>query len=598
METMGSLRRTDMCGDLRISDEDKEVVLMGWVQKRRNLGGLTFVDLRDISGVSQIVFDDEVSKESFEKAQSLRGEFVIAVRGKVKERQSKNPDMLTGDVEVFAEELKIFSKSETPPIYIKDDDDVAENMRLKYRYLDLRKSRMQNILKTRHKITRIVRNFLDDNAFIDVETPMLTKPTPEGARDYLVPSRVHPGEFYALPQSPQLLKQLLMVAGYDRYYQITKCFRDEDLRANRQPEFTQIDMEMSFVDMEDVIEMNEKLIQKIFKEVRGIDLEIPFKRMCFDEAMGRFGSDKPDLRFGFELRELSDVLKDSEFKVFSGAIENGGAVKAINIKGYGDEFSRKGISKLEDTAKTFGAKGLAWIKLTDEGVTSPITKFLSEEEVNGIIEKTEAENGDLVLIVADTKSVVNTTLGNLRVHIANQLDIIDKDKYEILWVVDFPLFEYDEDENRYVAKHHPFTHPVDEDIELLATAPQKVRAKAYDIVINGDEIGGGSIRINDRDLQTKMFESLGLSEEVASEKFGFLLEAFKYGVPPHGGLAYGLDRFVMILTQTDNMRDVIAFPKTQSATCLLTDAPTTVDQEQLDELCIEFDIPEKSKEEK
>lgn len=590
MESMGKLRRTDMCGNMRIEDENKEVVLMGWVQKRRNLGGLTFVDLRDTTGISQIVFDEDVSEEAFEKAQELRGEFVIAVRGKVKERQSKNPDLPTGDIEIFAEELKILNKSETPPIYIKDEDDVAENMRLKYRYLDLRKPYMQKILKTRHQITKIIREFLDDKDFIDIETPMLTKPTPEGARDYLVPSRVHPGEFYALPQSPQLLKQLLMVAGYDRYYQITKCFRDEDLRANRQPEFTQIDMEMSFVDMEDVIDTNERLIQKIFKEVRGIDLKIPFNRMSFDEAMERFGSDKPDLRFGFELRDLGGVVGKSEFKVFSSAVESGGAVKAINIKGYGEEFSRKGISKLEDTAKTFGAKGLAWIKLNDEGVNSPIAKFLSDDEIKGIVEKMDAESGDLILIVADTKSVVHTTLGNLRVHIANKLDIIDKDNYEILWVVDFPLFEYDEDEDRYVAKHHPFTHPLEEDIELLGTNPEKVRAKAYDIVINGDEIGGGSIRISDRELQKKMFESLGLSEEVAEEKFGFLLEAFKYGVPPHGGLAYGLDRFVMILTQTDNMRDVIAFPKTQSATCLLTGAPTSVDDLQLEELRIGFNL--------
>lgn len=592
MENMGTLRRTDMCGNLRLSDEGKEVVLMGWVQKRRNLGGLIFADLRDTSGIAQVVFDDKVSKESFDKAEKLRGEYVIAVRGKVMERESKNAELPTGDVEIFAEELKILSEAETPPIYIKDNDDVAENMRLKYRYLDLRKPEMQNKLKTRHAITRVVRNFLDENGFIDVETPMLTKPTPEGARDYLVPSRVNEGAFYALPQSPQILKQLLMVSGFDRYYQITKCFRDEDLRANRQPEFTQIDMEMSFVDMEDVIDINEKLMQKIFKEVKGVDIALPLPRMSYQEVMDRFGSDKPDLRFGFELKDLGDVLKDSEFKVFSGAIQSGGKVKAINVNGYGEEFSRKAISKLEDVAKTFGAKGLAWIKLSEEEITSPISKFLSEEELSGIIAKMEAVPGDLILIVADKDSVVSTTLGNLRVHIAEKLDIIDKDRFEMLWVVDFPLFEYDEDEDRYVAKHHPFTHPVDEDIDLLETAPEKARAKAYDIVMNGDEIGGGSIRINNQDIQTKMFKALGFSEEEANDKFGFLLDAFKYGVPPHGGLAYGLDRLTMILTDTDNMRDVIAFPKTQSATCLLTGAPATVEDSQLDELSIKVNIVE------
>lgn len=590
MESMGNLRRTDMCGNLRIEDENKEVTLMGWIQKRRNLGGLTFVDLRDTTGISQIVFDDEISKEAFEKAQKLRSEYVIAIRGKVKERQSKNPDMPTGDIEIFAEELKILNKSETPPIYIKDDDEVSENMRLKYRYLDLRKPKMQNLLKTRHKVTKIIREFLDENNFIDVETPMLSKPTPEGARDYLVPSRVHPGEFFALPQSPQILKQLLMVAGFDRYYQIVKCFRDEDLRANRQPEFTQVDIEMSFVDVEDIININEKMIQKIFKEIKGMDIQIPFKRMSFKEAMERFGSDKPDLRFGFELKDLSDIVSKSQFQVFKSAIENNGAVRAININGYGDEYSRKKISKLEDTAKTFGAKGLAWIKITDEGINSPISKFLSESEINSIIERMEAKIGDLILIVADNKSTVYTVLGNLRIHIANQLEIIDKDKFEILWVVDFPLFEYDEDENRYVAKHHPFTHPIDEDIEILNKEPEKARAKAYDIVINGDEIGGGSIRINNSEIQSKMFEALGLNQEEVEDKFGFLLEAFKYGVPPHGGIAYGLDRLVMTLTKTENMRDVIAFPKTQSATCLLTDAPTGVEMDQLKELSIKVQL--------
>ncbi|AFS78736.1 aspartyl-tRNA synthetase AspS [Gottschalkia acidurici 9a] len=585
-ESMGNLRRTHMCGNLRIENEGEEVILMGWVQKRRNLGSLIFVDLRDTTGIMQVVFDSDVSEEAFNKADKIRGEYVLAIRGKVYKRQSINKEIPTGEVEVFVEELKILDKAETPPIYIKDNDEVAENMRLKYRYLDLRKPSMQNKLKTRHKATRIIREFLDDNHFVDVETPMLTKPTPEGARDYLVPSRVNAGRFYALPQSPQILKQLLMVSGMDRYYQITKCFRDEDLRANRQPEFTQVDIEMSFVDVEDIIEINEKLIQKLFKEIKNIDIELPLQRMSYAEAMERFGSDKPDIRFGFELKNLSDIVANSEFKAFSENIKNGGEVRAININGYGNEFSRKNISKLEDFAKTYGAKGLAWIKITDEEVTSPIAKFLSEEELNNIVERMDGKAGDLILIVGDKPSVVFTALGNLRVEIAERLNIIDENDYKLLWITEFPLFEYDEEEDRYVAKHHPFTHPVDEDIELLETAPEKARAKAYDIVINGDEIGGGSIRINNSELQTKMFKALGFTEEEATDQFGFLLEAFKYGTPPHGGIAYGLDRLTMILTNSDNIRDVIAFPKTQNATCLLTNAPAEVEESQLKEIHI------------
>ncbi len=595
-ESMGNLRRTDMCGNLREADIDREVTLMGWVQKRRNLGGLIFVDLRDTTGIMQIVFDEDVSEEAFKKADKIRGEFVLAVRGKIKKRMSINEGIPTGNVELFVEELKILDEAQTPPIYIKDNDEVSENMRLKYRYLDLRKPSMQEKLKTRHKIARIIRNFLDDNDFIDVETPMLTKPTPEGARDYLVPSRVNDGKFYALPQSPQISKQLLMVAGMDRYYQITKCFRDEDLRANRQPEFTQIDMEMSFVDVEDIISLNEKMIQKIFKEIKNVDIALPIKRMSFKEAMERFGSDKPDIRFGFELKDLSDIVENSEFKAFSENVKNGGNVRAININGYGDQFSRKQVSKLEDFAKTYGAKGLAWIKITDEGITSPISKFLSEDELNKIIERVEGQVGDLILIVADKPQVVYTALGNLRVEIAKRLDIIDKDRYELLWVTEFPLFEYDEDEDRYVAKHHPFTHPVDEDIDLLETHPEQMRAKAYDIVINGDEIGGGSIRINDSDLQEKMFKALGFTVEQAWDQFGFLLESFKYGAPPHGGIAYGLDRLTMILTDSDNIRDVIAFPKTQNATCLLTQAPTAVTDKQLEEIHIKTIEPAEEKE--
>ncbi|NLW41228.1 MAG: aspartate--tRNA ligase [Tissierellia bacterium] len=589
-EKMGTLRRTHMCGNLRPSHIGEEVVLMGWVQRERNLGSLIFLDLRDTTGICQIVFDSTVSEEIFKKAEKVRSEYVLAVKGLVRKRESINKDIPTGEVEVLAGELKILDQAETPPIYIKDDDNVSEDMRLKYRYLDLRKPSMQNNLKMRHRAAKVVRDFLDENNFIEVETPMLTKTTPEGARDYLVPSRVNPGHFYALPQSPQLMKQLLMVAGMDRYYQIVKCFRDEDLRANRQPEFTQIDIEMSFVDVEDVLEINEKMLYRLFKELKGIEIELPIKRMTYKEAMERFGVDKPDLRFGFELVDITEVVKNSKFKVFSGTVEAGGQVRGINVKGYGDKFSRKDISNLEDYVKTFGAKGLAWIKISEEGITSPIAKFLSEEEINGILEKMEAEKGDLLLFVADKLKVVYDSLGNLRNEVARRLDIIDNSKLELVWITEFPLFEYDEDEGRYVAKHHPFTHPVDEDIELLDTEPEKVRAKAYDIVINGDEIGGGSIRINNPELQERMFKALGFSKEEAWDKFGFLLEAFKYGTPPHGGIAYGFDRLVMLLTGSFNIRDVIAFPKTQSATCLLTGAPSKVDENQLKEVHIKLDL--------
>ncbi|NLY77304.1 MAG: aspartate--tRNA ligase [Tissierellia bacterium] len=589
-ESMGKLRRTHMCGELRIENVGEEVVLMGWVQRERNLGSLIFVDLRDTTGICQIVFDDTVSKEVFDKAEKVRSEFVLAVRGKVRERESKNKDIPTGDIEILAKELRILNESETPPIYIKDDDNVSEAMRLKYRYLDLRKPSMQNRLKIRHKVAKLIRDFMDENHFWEIETPILTKPTPEGARDYLVPSRVNPGKFYALPQSPQLMKQLLMVSGMDRYYQIVRCFRDEDLRANRQPEFTQLDIEMSFVDVDDVISINEKLIYKLFKEVKGIEIQLPIPRMSYKEAMERFGVDKPDLRFGFELVDVSDIVKSAEFKVFRNAVENKGSVRGINVKGYGDSFSRKDINSLEDYVKTFGAKGLAWVKITDEGITSPIAKFLSEEELNNIIERMDGEKGDLLVFVADKDQVVFDSLGNLRNELARRLNILDDNEIKPIWIVEFPLFEWDEEENRYVAKHHPFTHPMDEDIELLETEPEKVRAKAYDIVINGEEIGGGSIRISDSELQGRMFRALGFTEEEAWNKFGFLLEAFKYGTPPHGGIAYGFDRLVMTLTNTSNIRDVIAFPKTQSATCLLTDAPTDVSDEQLKEAHINLDL--------
>ncbi|SHI03560.1 aspartate--tRNA ligase [Sporanaerobacter acetigenes] len=591
-EKMENLRRTHMCGNLRVSNIGEEVVLMGWVQKQRNLGSLIFADLRDTTGIAQIVFDDTLSEEIFKKAEKIRSEYVIAVKGKVRKRESINKEIPTGEIEVLASELKILDEAETPPIYIKDDDDVSESMRLKYRYLDLRKPSMQENLKTRHKVAKVIREFLDENNFVEIETPMLTKPTPEGARDYLVPSRVNPGEFYALPQSPQLMKQLLMVSGMDRYYQIVRCFRDEDLRANRQPEFTQVDMEMSFVDVDDVIELNERLLYKLFKEIKGMEIELPIKRMTYDEAMERFGSDKPDLRFGFELVNISDIVANSSFKVFSETISNNGEVRGININGYGDKFSRKDISKLEEYVKTFGAKGLAWIKITNEGITSPIAKFLGEEELSEIIKKINGKENDLLLFVADKPSVVFDSLGNLRIEVAKKLDIIDKNDLKLLWITEFPLFEYDEEEGRYVAKHHPFTHPMDEDIELLETEPEKVRAKAYDIVINGDEMGGGSIRINNRELQERMFKALGFTMEEAWDKFGFLLEAFKYGTPPHGGLAYGFDRLIMLLTNNDNIRDVIAFPKTQSATCLLTNAPTAVSPEQLKEVHVKLDMKE------
>ncbi|MBE6082978.1 MULTISPECIES: aspartate--tRNA ligase [Tissierellales] len=589
-EKMGNLRRTDMCGNLRLDDVGREVILMGWVQRQRNLGSLIFVDLRDTSGITQVVFDDTISKEIFKKAEKIRSEYVLAVRGKVRKRESVNNEIPTGKIEILADTLKILDESETPPIYIKDGDEVSEAMRLKYRYLDLRKPSMQKKLKMRHKAAKIIRDFLDENNFVEIETPMLTKPTPEGARDYLVPSRINAGKFYALPQSPQLMKQLLMVSGMDRYYQIVRCFRDEDLRANRQPEFTQVDMEMSFVDIEDVIEVNERLLKRLFKELKGVDITIPIQRMTYKEAMNRFGSDKPDLRFGFEIRDISDLVGNSSFKVFKNTIDNNGQVRGINVDGHEGDFSRKDISKLEEYIKTFGAKGLAWIKITKEEISSPIAKFLSKEELDNIIERMNGKAGDLLLFVADKENIVLDSLGNLRVEIAKKLNVIDKDDLKLLWITEFPLFEWSEEEKRYVSKHHPFTHPMDEDIDLLETQPEKVRAKAYDIVINGDEMGGGSIRINDSDLQERMFKALGFTMEEAWNKFGFLLEAFKYGTPPHGGLAYGFDRLMMLLTESDNIKDVIAFPKTQSATCLLTDAPTEVSEKQLEEVHIKVNL--------
>ena len=592
METLNGLKRTHYCGDLRESNINEEVVLMGWVQKKRNLGGLVFVDLRDRSGLCQIIFDTDVNAEAFAKAEKLGSEYVVAVKGKVAERSSKNPNMPTGDIEVFATELKVLNKSETPPIYIKDDDNVSEELRLKYRYLDLRKPSMQKNLMLRSRVAGIVRNYLTENNFCEIETPFLIKPTPEGARDYLVPSRVNEGKFYALPQSPQLFKQLLMVSGMDRYFQIVKCFRDEDLRADRQPEFTQIDCEMSFVDEEDVMGMTEKMLQEIFKEVLDVDIQLPITRITYKEAMDRFGSDKPDTRFGLEFVNISDIVKECGFGVFANAAsDEKGSVRGINVKGGAEAFSKKGMKKLEEHAKLYKAKGLAWIKITEAGIESPIAKFFSEEEMNAILAKMEAEAGDLLLFIADKNAIVYDALGQLRLEVARKLDLMDKNKYNLLWVTEFPLFEKDEETGRMIAMHHPFTSPLDEDVEgLTAEDKTNLRAKAYDIVLNGYELGGGSVRISNADIQKKMFDAIGISDEEANDKFGYLLEAFKYGVPPHAGLAIGFDRLMMLLTGADNIREVIAFPKNQNAICPMTNAPGVADTEQLEELSIKLDV--------
>ena len=593
-EALNGLKRSHYSGTLTEANIGETVTLMGWVQKRRNLGSLIFVDLRDKTGLCQIVFDNAVSETAFEKANNIRNEYVIAITGKVMKRESVNNNIPTGQIEVFADALKILCESEVPPIHVDDNDEANERLRLKYRYLDLRKPKMQNFLFTRHKIASATRRFFDAHGFIDVETPMLTKPTPEGARDYLVPSRVTPNKFYALPQSPQLFKQLLMVSGFDRYYQITKCFRDEDLRADRQPEFTQIDIEMSFVDEQDVREINEQLLKHVFNEVAGVEVKLPLLQLTYQDAMTRYGSDKPDVRFGFELKSLNDVFEGSEFKVFSDALASGGDIRGININGHGDKFSRKDITKLEEFAKSYGSKGLAWIKFNQGEIQSSITKFLGETQLSAIKSIFDAKDGDMILIVADKASVVFDSLGALRCEIAKQLGILDPKDYKFLWVTDFPLFEYDEEENRYAAKHHPFTSPKDEDIDKLESDPAGCRAKAYDIVLNGYEIGGGSIRIHDSAVQERMFKALGFSEEEANEKFGFFIDAFKYGAPPHGGIAYGLDRVTMLITGTDNIRDVIAFPKTQDAKCLLTNAPSVAEQKQLDELFLILKPVEKS----
>ena len=594
METLNGLKRTHYCGDLRESNIDEEVVLMGWVQKKRNLGGLVFVDLRDRSGICQIIFDTDVNADAFAKAEKLGSEYVIAIKGKVAERSSKNPNLPTGDIEVFATELRLLNKSETPPIYIKDDDNVSEELRLKYRYLDLRKPSMQKNLILRSKVANIVRNYLTENNFFEIETPFLIKPTPEGARDYLVPSRVNEGKFYALPQSPQLFKQLLMVSGMDRYFQIVKCFRDEDLRADRQPEFTQIDCEMSFVEQEDVMAIMEKMVQRIFKEILNVDVKLPLKTMTYAEAMERYGSDKPDTRFGYELTNISDIAKTCGFGVFANAAKDG-SVRGINVKGKAEDFSKKQIGKLEDHAKTYKAKGLAWIKVGENReVTSPIAKFFTAEEMTAILDRMDAKEGDLLLFVADKDSVVFDALGQVRLEVARRLNILDNNVYEMLWVTEFPLFEEDEETGRMIAKHHPFTSPLDEDLEgIEGDDKASLRAKAYDMVINGYEVGGGSVRIFNSDVQQKMFKALGFTEEEAQEKFGFLLDAFKYGTPPHAGMAFGLDRLIMILAGTTNIKDVIAFPKNQSAVCPMTNAPAIADEAQLEELNIKVDIKDK-----
>ncbi len=580
------LKRTHMCGTLTIENEGAEVVLNGWVAKQRSLGGLIFVDLRDKTGIVQVVFDDTIPEELFAAAASLRGEYVVGIKGVVRERSSKNPNLTTGDIEVLASDLVIYSKSDTPPIYIKDDDNVDDNLRLKYRYLDLRKLKMQRNLAFRHKVTKIARDYFDECGFTEVETPMLIKSTPEGARDYIVPSRVYPGSFYALPQSPQLFKQLLMVGGLDRYMQIVKCFRDEDLRADRQPEFTQIDLEMSFVDKDDVISIQEGFLQRLFRELLEVDIPVPFPRLTWEEAMERYGSDKPDTRFGFELKKLNDKVADCQFRVFTDALTNGGDVRGICIDGGSEKFSRKDIDKLTEAAKSYGVKGLVWIRAGEGEFNSSVNKFFSQEQLADIASVFDAKAGDLILIAADKPKAVFDSLGFLRREIAKRMGLLSDYQYNLLWVVDFPLFEKDDETGELKAMHHPFTSPKTEQIELLDTAPEKVKAEAYDIVLNGVELGGGSIRIHDRSLQAKMFEVLGLTEEECEEKFGFLIEAFKYGAPPHGGLAYGLDRLVMLLLAEPSIREVMAFPKNQNAQCLVSEAPAPVDDSQLKELGI------------
>lgn len=588
-ESMQGLKRSHRCTEVSSANIGEKVTVMGWVQKSRNKGGIIFVDLRDRSGILQVIFEEsQCGTECFEKAGKLRSEFVAAIEGTVCKRAGAvNENLATGDIEVVASSLRILSEAETPPFPIEENSKTKEEIRLKYRYLDLRRPDLQRNLIMKSKVATIARQFMADEGFLEIETPMLTKSTPEGARDYLVPSRVHPGTFYALPQSPQLFKQLLMCSGYDRYFQIARCFRDEDLRADRQPEFTQMDMELSFVDVDDVIDVNERLLAKLFKDILGLDIQLPIQRMTWQEAMDRFGSDKPDLRFGLELKDVSDVVKDCEFGVFTGALANGGTVRGINAEGQGS-MPRKKIDALIEYAKTYGAKGLAYIVINEDGsYKSSFAKFMTEEQMNALVAAMDGKPGDLLLFAADKTKVVWTVLGALRCHLAELMGLVDKNVYRFVWITEFPLLEWSDEENRFTAMHHPFTMPMEEDLQYIDSDPGRVRAKAYDIVLNGNEIGGGSVRIHQDDIQEKMFECLGFTKAEAHERFGFLLDAFKYGVPPHAGLAYGLDRLVMLMAKQDSIRDVIAFPKVKDASCLMTNAPDYVDDKQLAELGIE-----------
>ena len=597
-ESMSGMKRTHRCAELSKAQVGQTVTVMGWVQKSRNKGGVVFVDLRDRSGILQIIFEEnKCGTEIFEKAGKLRSEFVIAVTGQVCERAGAvNKNLATGEIEVIAEQLRILSESETPPFHIEENSKTKEELRLKYRYLDLRRPDIQKNIMMRSRACAVIRNFLTEEGFLEIETPMLTKSTPEGARDYLVPSRVHPGSFYALPQSPQLFKQLLMVSGYDRYFQLARCFRDEDLRADRQPEFTQVDMELSFVDVDDVIDVNERLLARLFKEIIGVDVPLPIQRMTWQEAMDRFGSDKPDTRFGMELNDVTDVVRDCEFAVFKNAIADGGSVRGINAKGQGT-MPRKKIDALVAFVKDYGAKGLAYIAIQPDGsIKSSFAKFMKDEEMQALIAAMQGEPGDLLLFAADKNKIVYASLCALRLELADKMGLLDKNQYNFLWVTEFPLLEWSDEENRFQAMHHPFTMPMEEDLQYIDTDPGRVRAKAYDIVLNGTEIGGGSVRIHQDDIQEKMFEALGFTKERAHEQFGFLLDAFKYGVPPHAGLAYGLDRLIMLMAKVDSIRDVIAFPKVKDASCLLTNAPDTVDEKQLEELGIRVNEAEQTEE--
>ena len=591
MDTLAGMKRTHSCGALTVADAGKEVVLCGWVSRQRDHGGLIFIDLRDRSGTVQLVFSPEINQPALLKADGVRTEYVLSVRGAVRLRspETVNPAMETGAIEVCGEELRILNPAKTPPFYIQDNVDVDETVRLKYRYLDLRRPEMQHNLMLRHRVAKTMRDFFDRRDFIEVETPMLTKSTPEGARDYLVPSRVNPGKFYALPQSPQIFKQILMVAGYERYFQIVRCFRDEDLRADRQPEFTQLDVEMSFVERDDVLAIMEQMIAEVFKVAIGADLSLPMRRLSYDEAMEKYGSDKPDLRFEMEIFDLSEAMRGSEFKVFESVLAAGGKIKGINVKGNA-AIPRRELDGLVSYVGQYGAKGLAWIGYTAEGLKSQISKFFSDEQLEKIRLAAKAEEGDLVLIIADKPAVAVNAMGQLRLEMARRMNLIDPDKLAFAWVLDFPMFEYDEEEKRFVAMHHPFTSPRDEDLQYLETDPGRIKAKAYDMVLNGTEIGGGSIRIFQRDVQEKVFKAIGLTEEEANEKFGYLLEAFEFGTPPHGGIAFGLDRLIMLMAKRSSIRDVIAFPKTQSATDLMSQAPSEVSLRQLKELSIRTEV--------